>query len=81
MLESVLPNPSRSQLCEFLLPIKVISYTASQDDPTPDLTFRGFNILQAALQLALLMETVLTKVLDCFIVCLFFKPKPITKDD
>lgn len=44
----------------FFLPIKVISDAASQDYTTPDLTFRGFNIQQATLQLALLIETVLT---------------------
>lgn len=44
MLEIVLPNLSRSQLCVFFLPIKVISDAASQDYAAPDLTFRGFNI-------------------------------------
>lgn len=44
----------------FFLPIKVISDAASQDYAAPDLTFRGFNSQQATLQLALLIETVLT---------------------
>ena len=65
MLEIALPNPSRSQLWELLLPITVISDAAPQDCAAPDLTFRGFNNQQATLLFALLIEAVVPNMLDC----------------
>lgn len=52
-------NPSRSQLCEFLLPIEVICDGASQDAAAPNRTCRGFNIQQDTLQFLQLCWAVL----------------------